>query len=95
MAVRVITFHYTLTDPHGNQLDSSQGGQPMSFIEGVGQKRSRRYRLTRAGREHCERLLESLLESASGALAAEEPRANEEAEAARQSPKPWCDWLES
>jgi FKBP-type peptidyl-prolyl cis-trans isomerase SlyD len=37
MAVRVITFHYTLTDPDGNQLDSSQGGQPMSYVEGVGQ----------------------------------------------------------
>lgn len=37
MAARVITFHYTLTDPDGNELDSSQGGQPMSFVEGVGQ----------------------------------------------------------
>jgi FKBP-type peptidyl-prolyl cis-trans isomerase SlyD len=37
MASRVISFHYTLTDPDGKQLDSSQGGQPMSFLEGVGQ----------------------------------------------------------
>jgi FKBP-type peptidyl-prolyl cis-trans isomerase SlyD len=37
MPSRVITFHYTLTDPDGKQLDSSQGGQPMSYLEGVGQ----------------------------------------------------------
>jgi len=37
MAARVISFHYTLTDPDGQELDSSQGGHPMSFVEGVGQ----------------------------------------------------------
>ena len=37
MASRVITFHYTLTDPDGRQLDSSQGGDPLSYLEGVGQ----------------------------------------------------------
>jgi len=37
MPARVISFHYTLTDPDGQQLDSSQGQDPMSFLEGVGQ----------------------------------------------------------
>jgi FKBP-type peptidyl-prolyl cis-trans isomerase SlyD len=37
MATRVISFHYTLTDPDGKQLDSSQGRQPLSYLEGVGQ----------------------------------------------------------
>jgi FKBP-type peptidyl-prolyl cis-trans isomerase SlyD len=37
MPARVISFHYTLTDPDGKQLDSSQGRKPMSFLEGVGQ----------------------------------------------------------
>jgi FKBP-type peptidyl-prolyl cis-trans isomerase SlyD len=37
MPARVISFHYTLTDPDGKQLDSSQGREPMSFLEGVGQ----------------------------------------------------------
>ena len=37
MPARVISFHYTLTDPDGKQLDSSQGRPPMSFLEGVGQ----------------------------------------------------------
>lgn len=34
---RVISFHYTLTDPLGKQLDSSQGHAPLTFMEGVGQ----------------------------------------------------------
>ena len=37
MGARVISFHYTLTDPDGNQLDSSQGSDPLSFLEGGGQ----------------------------------------------------------
>ena len=37
MSQRVISFHYKLTDPSGKTLDSSEGEQPMSFLEGVGQ----------------------------------------------------------
>ena len=37
MGKRVISFHYTLTDPSGKTLDSSKGESPMSFLEGVGQ----------------------------------------------------------
>src|SRR5690242_5988927 len=37
MSQRVISFHYTLTDPAGKQLDSSAGGQPLTYMEGVGQ----------------------------------------------------------
>jgi FKBP-type peptidyl-prolyl cis-trans isomerase SlyD len=37
MGARVISFHYTLTDPDGQQLDSSQGGDPLSYLEGRGQ----------------------------------------------------------
>lgn len=37
MPSRVISFHYTLTDPDGKQLDSSQGRQPMSYLEGISQ----------------------------------------------------------
>ena len=37
MTARVISFHYTLTDPDGKQLDSSQGRPPMSYVEGIGQ----------------------------------------------------------
>ncbi len=33
----VVTFHYTLRDPSGRVLDSSAGGQPLSFLEGGGQ----------------------------------------------------------
>ena len=36
MSNRVITFHYTLSDSAGNVLDSSQQGEPLAFIEGVG-----------------------------------------------------------
>jgi FKBP-type peptidyl-prolyl cis-trans isomerase SlyD len=37
MGTRVISFHYTLTDSGGQQLDSSAGGEPLTFLEGVGQ----------------------------------------------------------
>lgn len=37
MSKRVISFHYTLKDPAGNQLDSSQGHAPLSYLEGLGQ----------------------------------------------------------
>lgn len=37
MAQRVISFHYTLTDPNGQVLDSSSGGEPLTFLEGLGQ----------------------------------------------------------
>ena len=34
---RVVTFHYTLRDPNGRVLDTSIGGQPITFLEGAGQ----------------------------------------------------------
>lgn len=37
MAHQVISFHYTLTDQSGKQLDSSRGVQPLTFLSGVGQ----------------------------------------------------------
>ena len=37
MNPRVITFHYTLHNNAGHQLDTSRGRQPLSFLEGVGQ----------------------------------------------------------
>jgi FKBP-type peptidyl-prolyl cis-trans isomerase SlyD len=37
MANKVISFHYTLTDSAGKTLDSSAGGEPLTFLEGVGQ----------------------------------------------------------
>jgi FKBP-type peptidyl-prolyl cis-trans isomerase SlyD len=36
MPNRVITFHYTLSDSAGRELDSSDGGEPLAYIEGVG-----------------------------------------------------------
>ena len=36
MNKQAISFHYTLTDPTGKTLDSSAGGEPLSFIEGTG-----------------------------------------------------------
>lgn len=33
----VISFHYTLKDPRGQLIDTSQGGTPISFLEGAGQ----------------------------------------------------------
>src|SRR4051812_5251085 len=34
---RVVTFHYTLRDPSGRVLDSSAGGEPITYLEGAGQ----------------------------------------------------------
>ncbi len=34
---RVVSFHYTLRDPNGHVLDSSAGGEPISYLEGAGQ----------------------------------------------------------
>lgn len=34
---RVVSFHYTLRDPNGRVLDSSAGGEPISYLEGGGQ----------------------------------------------------------
>lgn len=34
---KVVTFHYTLKDAKGVQLESSFGDEPMSYLEGVGQ----------------------------------------------------------
>ena len=36
MSTRVISFHYTLKDKAGSTLDSSQGSEPMAFLEGSG-----------------------------------------------------------
>jgi FKBP-type peptidyl-prolyl cis-trans isomerase SlyD len=37
MKPKVISFHYTLTDPTGETLDSSVGKPPLTFMQGVGQ----------------------------------------------------------
>lgn len=37
MSRHVVTFHYTLRDPEGRLLDTSVGGEPISYLEGVGQ----------------------------------------------------------
>ena len=37
MTHHVISFHYTLTDSNGKQLDSSRSVQPLTFLSGVGQ----------------------------------------------------------
>jgi len=34
---RVVTFHYTLRDPNGRVLDTSAGGEPITYLEGAGQ----------------------------------------------------------
>jgi FKBP-type peptidyl-prolyl cis-trans isomerase SlyD len=34
---RVVTFNYTLRDPAGRVLDSSAGGDPITYLEGAGQ----------------------------------------------------------
>src|SRR4051812_33212830 len=34
MKARVIAFHYTLKDETGQTLDSSQGDEPMHYLEG-------------------------------------------------------------
>ena len=36
-APRVVTFHYTLRDPAGQVLDTSAGGEPVTYLEGAGQ----------------------------------------------------------
>jgi FKBP-type peptidyl-prolyl cis-trans isomerase SlyD len=33
----VVAFHYTLTDDNGQVLDSSQGREPLVYLQGVGQ----------------------------------------------------------
>ncbi len=33
---RVISIHYTLTNDSGEELDSSRGGDPLTYLEGVG-----------------------------------------------------------
>ena len=37
MSTRVVTFHYVLKDKAGKVLDSSQGHEPMTYLEGSGQ----------------------------------------------------------
>jgi FKBP-type peptidyl-prolyl cis-trans isomerase SlyD len=37
MSRNVVTFHYTLRDPEGRLLDTSSGGQAISYLEGAGQ----------------------------------------------------------
>lgn len=34
---RVVTFHYTLRDPSGKVIDTSAGGDPITYLEGAGQ----------------------------------------------------------
>jgi FKBP-type peptidyl-prolyl cis-trans isomerase SlyD len=34
---RVVSFHYTLRDPNGRVLDTSAGGEPITYLEGGGQ----------------------------------------------------------
>lgn len=36
-ANKVVTIHYTLKDESGNQLDTTQGSQPFSFLSGFDQ----------------------------------------------------------
>ena len=33
---KVVTIDYTLTDEHGAVVDSSKGGHPLSYIQGIG-----------------------------------------------------------
>jgi FKBP-type peptidyl-prolyl cis-trans isomerase SlyD len=35
-ADRVVLIHYTLKDDHGTVLDSSEGGEPLAYIQGHG-----------------------------------------------------------
>ncbi len=37
MKPRVVTFHYTLRDPAGKVIDTSAGGDPITYLEGAGQ----------------------------------------------------------
>lgn len=34
---RVLTFHYTLRDPSDRVIDTSAGGEPVTYLEGAGQ----------------------------------------------------------
>lgn len=34
---RIVSIHYTLRDPNGRVLDSSAGGEPITYLEGAGQ----------------------------------------------------------
>jgi len=34
---RVVTFHYTLRDPGGRVIDTSAGGEPVTYLEGAGE----------------------------------------------------------
>jgi FKBP-type peptidyl-prolyl cis-trans isomerase SlyD len=36
-AVRVVSFHYTLLNPEGRVIDTSSGGDPITYLEGSGQ----------------------------------------------------------
>ena len=36
MGNKVISFHYTLTDSAGKELDSSAGNEPLAFLVGGG-----------------------------------------------------------
>ena len=33
---RVVTMHYTLKDEQGETIDSSQGHEPLAYIQGIG-----------------------------------------------------------
>ena len=33
---KVVSFHYTLRDEHGEQLESSREGDPMTYLHGAG-----------------------------------------------------------
>jgi len=37
MSAKVFSFHYTLTNPAGQVLDSSEGREPLVFLAGAGQ----------------------------------------------------------
>ena len=34
---RIVSFHYTLRDPNGRVIDTSAGGEPVTYLEGAGQ----------------------------------------------------------
>ena len=36
MTQEIISFHYTLTNPGGTKLDSSEGREPLTFVSGTG-----------------------------------------------------------
>jgi FKBP-type peptidyl-prolyl cis-trans isomerase SlyD len=37
MKPNVVMFHFTLRDPQGRLLDTSRGGEPVTYLEGAGQ----------------------------------------------------------